>query len=272
MASTDAITAYCFAFLILIVYTVDAIVQWRHAQDSSRKYLLIQLSIIMAFFVNELVLLVVSQQNLEESREAMLHSLQGLSLLQGLVIEAMCVSRLHLGNKSFDLSLSRTRNLPWLHFSAYFPWILCFIYAIAFTLLGAAFVGILQSEDAKGQVFVVTAVSISHCFLACSSLRCFQNANLKSTPPGIYIASFNLVSVQASVLVLLFSSITTFLLGQAAICLISNGLWVFLMVYNYEIRKAVAEPERTDIAAGAGRRDRWSDLESDGSTNIIDNI
>ncbi|CZT53542.1 uncharacterized protein RSE6_15199 [Rhynchosporium secalis] len=152
MASEDAIAAYCFAFLILIVYTVDAIVQWRHAQDSSRKYLLIQLSIITAFFVNELVLLVVSQQNSEETREAMLRSLQGLSLLQGLVIEAICVSR-----------------------------------------------------------------------------------------------------------------------GKLLSVLSPTGSGFFLMVYNYEIRKAVAEPERTDIVTGAGRRDRWSDLESDGSTNIIDN-
>ncbi|KAH6713541.1 hypothetical protein BKA61DRAFT_43650 [Leptodontidium sp. MPI-SDFR-AT-0119] len=49
----------------------------------SRKYLLTQLSIIMTFFVTELVLVVLSQQNPEQTRKVMLHSLQGLSLLQG---------------------------------------------------------------------------------------------------------------------------------------------------------------------------------------------
>jgi hypothetical protein len=85
--SADAIAAYCFVFLILVIYTADAVIQWRNPQERSKKYLFTQLSIIVAFFIAEVVLVVLSQENPKEVREAMLHSLQGLSLLQSLMME-----------------------------------------------------------------------------------------------------------------------------------------------------------------------------------------
>ncbi len=80
-ASADAIAVYCFAFLILVVHTADAVVQWRTPPKRSWRYLLVQLSVILAFFSAEVVLVTLSRE------KSVLHGLQGLSLLQSLIIE-----------------------------------------------------------------------------------------------------------------------------------------------------------------------------------------
>jgi len=87
MAFAEAIAVCCFAFLTSIFHTGYAVVQWRNPQEKSRKYLCIQVSIIFTFFFTELALVVLSRVSRKETREVMLHSLQGLSLLQGLIIE-----------------------------------------------------------------------------------------------------------------------------------------------------------------------------------------
>jgi hypothetical protein len=69
------------------MYIADTVVQWRTPQGRSKKYLVIQLFIIVAFFVAEVVLVILSLENLKEVRQAMLYCLQGLSLLQSLIIE-----------------------------------------------------------------------------------------------------------------------------------------------------------------------------------------
>ena len=92
MAFAEAIAVYCFAFLTSIFHIGYAVVQWRNTQEKSQKYLCIQVSLVVAFFFTELALVVLSRVSRKETREVMLHSLQGLSLLQGLIIE---VSSMH---------------------------------------------------------------------------------------------------------------------------------------------------------------------------------
>ncbi|KAF8847681.1 hypothetical protein BDZ45DRAFT_314483 [Acephala macrosclerotiorum] len=104
-ASADAIAVYCFASLILIVYTADTVVQWRTPQERSGKYLLIQSSIIVAFFIAEVVLVILSQENPKEARQVMLHGLQGLSLLQSLIIEVRV--------PIWKSIIADDRNRPW---------------------------------------------------------------------------------------------------------------------------------------------------------------
>ena len=80
-ASPGALATYSFAFLILIVYLVDAIAQWRY-QDRSWKYFCGQIFVTLLFFVSEVILVIYHQ------KEATLHGLQGMCLLQSLIIEA----------------------------------------------------------------------------------------------------------------------------------------------------------------------------------------
>jgi hypothetical protein len=88
MTSPIAIVAYLLAFLILIVYTADAFVQWRYLRGKSKKYLAIQLVVIISVGAADVTLVVLHERG---AKEAVLHGLQGLSFLQSLVI-TVCTS------------------------------------------------------------------------------------------------------------------------------------------------------------------------------------
>jgi hypothetical protein len=87
MASPIALAVYLLAFLILIVYTADAFVQWRYRREKSKTYLAVQLVVIISTGAADVVLVILHER---EGKEAILHGLQGLSLLQSLVI-TVCV-------------------------------------------------------------------------------------------------------------------------------------------------------------------------------------
>lgn len=103
--SASAIAVYYLAFLILIIYTADTIVQWRTPQQRSKKYLLIQLSIIVAFLAADVVLVILSLENQKEAKQAVIHGLQGVSLSQSLIME-VCVS-------IWGSITANHRNRPW---------------------------------------------------------------------------------------------------------------------------------------------------------------
>jgi hypothetical protein len=88
MAPPITIAAYLLAFLILIVYTVDALVQWHYIREESKTYLAVQLVLIVSVGAVDVALVVLHER---DGKEAILHGLQGLSLLQSLVI-TVCVS------------------------------------------------------------------------------------------------------------------------------------------------------------------------------------
>ena len=88
MTPPITIAAYLLAFLILIVYTADAFVQWRYSQEKSKKYLAIQLVVIIFVGAADVALVVLHERG---GKEAVLHGLQGSSLLQSLVI-TVCTS------------------------------------------------------------------------------------------------------------------------------------------------------------------------------------
>lgn len=214
----------------------------------------------------------------------MLHGLQGLSLLQSLIIEAMVSSRLHLGKEPFHLGFFWRRCFPWLHFQRCFPWALSFICIAALAFGCAAFVFILQGVyDELSRVFVVTAVVTAHGFLACFSLRHIHGRafDYYTYIAGCCILYFNLASLPASVLVSLCSSITTFLLAEISLSFTSNVLWVSLMLYNFEYRDrpelelhdeaetSVAHPSITS-KGGADKSNVLNDF-SLGSINSVDN-
>jgi hypothetical protein len=83
MAAPVAIVVYSFAFLILILYTIDAIVQWRNPRGESWTYFSVQVILIICIFISEVVLVIYSAK---EVKPAILHSLQALSLLLSLII------------------------------------------------------------------------------------------------------------------------------------------------------------------------------------------
>jgi hypothetical protein len=87
MASRIAIAAYLLAFFILIVYTADAFVQWRYVREKSKTYLAVQLVVIISIGATDVVLVVLHET---DGTEAILHGLQGWSLLQSLVI-TVCI-------------------------------------------------------------------------------------------------------------------------------------------------------------------------------------
>lgn len=84
MAASVAIAVYSFAFLILIIYTIDAIVQWRNPRGESWKYFSVQVILIICIFKGEVVLVVYNEK---EVKPAILHGLQALSLLLSLIID-----------------------------------------------------------------------------------------------------------------------------------------------------------------------------------------
>jgi hypothetical protein len=88
MASPIAILAYVLAFLILIIYTVDALIQWHYIREQSKTYLAVQLVLIVCIGAADVALVVLHER---DGKEAILHGLQGLSLLQSLAI-TVCVS------------------------------------------------------------------------------------------------------------------------------------------------------------------------------------
>jgi hypothetical protein len=81
-ASPDAIATYSLAFLILIIYIVDTIVDWYY-HDKSWKYFFGQIFVVLLFVIPEIILVIYDQ----EAKPAILHGLQGMCLLQGLVTE-----------------------------------------------------------------------------------------------------------------------------------------------------------------------------------------
>jgi hypothetical protein len=83
MAAPVAIAVYSLAFLILILYTTDAIVQWRNPRGESWKYFTVQGILIICIFTGEIVLIVYNEK---EVKPAILHGLQALSLLLSLII------------------------------------------------------------------------------------------------------------------------------------------------------------------------------------------
>jgi hypothetical protein len=72
MAVPVAIAVYSFAFLILILYTIDAIVQWRNPRGESWKYFSVQVVLIICIFTGEVVLVVYNEK---EVKPAILHGL-----------------------------------------------------------------------------------------------------------------------------------------------------------------------------------------------------
>lgn len=74
---------YTLAVLVIILYVVDFVVQWRNTRRS-RTYTYLQLFLIGLFIAGDAVILVYNQK---EAKMSLLHSLQGLSLLQSLIIE-----------------------------------------------------------------------------------------------------------------------------------------------------------------------------------------
>ena len=83
MTPLVAMAVYSFAFLILILYTTDAIVQSRNPRGESRKYFLIQGMLIICIFIGEVLLVVYNEK---EVKLAILYGLQALSLLLSLII------------------------------------------------------------------------------------------------------------------------------------------------------------------------------------------
>jgi NADH:ubiquinone oxidoreductase subunit 6 (subunit J) len=84
MAAPVAIAVYSLAFLILILYTIDAFVQWRNPREESWKYFTVQGILIICIFTGEVVLVVYNEK---EVKPAILHGLQALSLLLSLIID-----------------------------------------------------------------------------------------------------------------------------------------------------------------------------------------
>jgi len=84
MAAPVAMAVYSFAFLILILYTTDAIIQWRNPRGESWKYFSVQGILIICIFTGEVVLIVYNEM---EVKPAILHGLQALSLLLSLIID-----------------------------------------------------------------------------------------------------------------------------------------------------------------------------------------
>jgi hypothetical protein len=72
MAAPVAITVYSFAFLILIIYTIDAIVQWRNPREESWKYFSVQVILIICIFISEVILIIYNEK---EVKPAILHGL-----------------------------------------------------------------------------------------------------------------------------------------------------------------------------------------------------
>jgi hypothetical protein len=84
MAAPLAIAVYSLAFLILIIYTTDAIVQWRNPREGSWNYFSVQGILITCIFTGEVVLVAYNEK---EAKPALLHGLQALSLLLSLIID-----------------------------------------------------------------------------------------------------------------------------------------------------------------------------------------
>jgi hypothetical protein len=72
MAALVAIAVYSFAFLILIIYTIDAIIQWRNPRGKSWKYFSIQGILIICIFTGEVILIVYNEK---EVKPVILHGL-----------------------------------------------------------------------------------------------------------------------------------------------------------------------------------------------------
>jgi hypothetical protein len=77
------VMTYSLAFLILVVYLLDAVFQWRY-QDKPWKYFYGQILVALLFLIPEVMCVVYHQK---EVKTAALHILQGICLLQSLIIE-----------------------------------------------------------------------------------------------------------------------------------------------------------------------------------------
>lgn len=74
---------YTLAALVIILYTLDFVVQWRNIRRS-RIYTCLQLFLIGLFIAGDAVLITYNQR---EAKMSLLYGLQGLSLLQSLILE-----------------------------------------------------------------------------------------------------------------------------------------------------------------------------------------
>ena len=101
MATPIAITVYSFAFLILIVYTIDTLVQWRNPWKDSWRYFSVQVVLIICIFIGDVVFVVYNEK---EAKPAILHGIQALSLQLSIIINVRIPkSKLQLTNKIYRL-------------------------------------------------------------------------------------------------------------------------------------------------------------------------
>jgi hypothetical protein len=110
MAALVAIAVYSFAFLILIIYTTDAIVQWRNPRGESWKYFSVQGILIICIFIGEVVLVVYNEK---EVKPAILHGLQALSLLLSLIIDVRVSPEANSCILTIDTGYDVFEALPW---------------------------------------------------------------------------------------------------------------------------------------------------------------
>ena len=110
MAAPVAIAVYSFAFLILIIYTIDAIVQWRNPREESWKYFSVQVILIICIFIGEVVLVVYNEK---EVKPAILHGLQALSLLLSLTIDVRVFPEANSHVLTIDTGYDVFEAIPW---------------------------------------------------------------------------------------------------------------------------------------------------------------
>ena len=110
MAAPVAMAVYSFAFLILILYATDAIVQWRNPQGESWKYVSVQGIFVMCIFTGEVVLVVFNER---EAKPAILHGLQALSLLLSLIIDVHIPPKRIPRILTTDTGYDVLEALPW---------------------------------------------------------------------------------------------------------------------------------------------------------------
>jgi hypothetical protein len=110
MAALVAIVVYSFAFLILILYIIDAIVQWRYPRGKSWKYFSVQVILIICIFTGEVILVVYNEK---EVKPAILHGLQALSLLLSLTIHVRVFPEANPHVLTIDTGYDGFEAIPW---------------------------------------------------------------------------------------------------------------------------------------------------------------
>ncbi|CZR64884.1 uncharacterized protein PAC_14784 [Phialocephala subalpina] len=251
-------SAYCFAPLILLLYTADFVLQWRQSKRTLN-YLGFRLGIVMIFVIGEVVLVIYDQRHQKQVDRVFLSILQGLSLLQCFCIEVTIWLRMFGASKhSIKQLFSKFSN------AQLFFWIV-FFYCLAVLGLGAAaFYFFLHGvDDASSRIYLAVAMEIAHSLPTCLSIR-YLNSIIEKGEINVInaILYFQLITHYVCLLPLCIPkmNITTFLLCQTAISCLYAILWVSRKLYVVVFKaKPQVDYNRRPTSCGAFENVDWGE-------------